>query len=228
MNLFRKSITIAALSLSVVACGETENSGEGWVGGPDPILAEEYTGKDWSKVYSGTDVRDGIVYGDIVVGNPDAPVNIIEYGSTTCGHCATFNNEYLPEIKKTYIKRGIAKVSFNNYLFSAIDISASKLARCVGPKRAYPVLSLLFERQADWAFTGNIDDLVNIARRVGVNRAKFDACMKNKELEKVMTEMTSEAIRLGVPGTPTFFIDGTMVDDLRSHWKLTNAIKAAR
>lgn len=228
MNVFTKTISIAALSFSMAACGEVGDTSEGWVGGPDPILAEEYTGKDWSKVYTATDVRDGIVYGEIVVGNPDAPVNVIEYGSLTCGHCATFNNEYLLELKKTYIKRGIAKVSFNNYLFSATDISASKLARCVGPARAYPVLSLLFERQADWAFTGNIDDLVNIARRVGVNRAKFDACMKNKELEKAMTVMTQEANNLGVPGTPTFFINGTMIGDVQSHWKLTNAIKAAR
>jgi protein-disulfide isomerase len=229
MNLIFKTISIATLTLTVAACGEApENSADGWVGGPDPILAEEYTGKDWSKVYSGTDVRDGVVYGTIVVGNPDAAVDIIEYGSLTCSHCANFSNEYSKELKETYVKRGIAKISFKNYLFSAIDISASKMMRCTGPDRAYPVMSLLFERQAEWAYDQSMDTLIAISRRVGVNRAKFDTCMKNKELEKVMAEMTSEASSLGVAGTPTFFVNGNMIDNVRSHWKLSNAVKAAR
>lgn len=180
--------------LTSVACLPTNNSGVGGV------------------IYSAERIEDGVAYGWLCMGNPDAPVTMVEFASLTCPHCATFHNQILPEIKKQYIETGKVRLVFSNYVFNVYDMAASKIVRCGGPTRAFPLLELFFQSQADWYGQDAANQLAALARRAGMNRAKFDACLANSNLQKHLDGLTQIAAeKYAVNSTPTFFINGEEV-----------------
>jgi protein-disulfide isomerase len=74
---------------------------------------------------------------DRILGNPDAPITIIEYASLTCPHCAHFANEVLPELKKKWIDTGKAKLVLRDYPLDEPALRAAMIARCAPPDRYY-------------------------------------------------------------------------------------------
>ncbi len=183
--------------------------------------------KDWSNHFTGTNVEGNMVMGDLIIGNPDAEIEIVEYASLTCPHCANFHTNIWPEIQEKYIKSGEAKLVFRNFVFNAIDLSASKLVRCTGSNRAPAMLSALFKTQNVWVRDPQ-NELTKTARLAGLNKAGFDACMSNTALQNALIEMTGEATRAGVTGTPTFFVNGDKVDEVREASDLIEAIEDAK
>lgn len=138
--------------------------------------------------------------------------SIIEFASLTCPHCATFHNQTLPEIKKQYIETGKIRFVFSNYVFNEYDMAASMIVRCGGPTRAFPLLELFFQSQADWFGQDALNQLAALARRAGINRAKFDACLANSDLQKHLEGLREIASgKYAVNSTPTFFINGEEV-----------------
>ena len=84
---------------------------------------------------------------DVVVGKADAPVTIVEYASMTCPHCAAFAINTLPEIKKTYIDTGKAKLILREFPFDPRAVAAFMLARCAPGDRREAMVDVLFEQQ---------------------------------------------------------------------------------
>lgn len=125
--------------LTLSACGEGGNDGHGHdheAGAVElPQAIANYSGQDWSKTITATQSENGVVTGDLVIGNPDAPVLIEEYASLTCGHCANFHINMLPMVKNSYIKAGVAKLQLKNLVRDGSDVAAAKLARCMGPEK---------------------------------------------------------------------------------------------
>ncbi len=120
---------------------------------------------------------------DRVLGNPDAPITIIEYASMTCPHCATFHTGVLPELKKRYVDTGQAKLIFRDFPFDAVALRASMLARCAPAERYYGMLDVLFRSQDTWSRAQDpLQSLSQTARLAGINQQDFDACMANREL----------------------------------------------
>ena len=91
----------------------------------------------------GAQQAKAVEYKEHVLGNPDAPVTIIEYASLTCPHCATFHNETLPEIKKSLIDTGKAKLIFRDYPLDGVAVRAAAVAQCAGDDRYFGVLGML-------------------------------------------------------------------------------------
>lgn len=148
-----------------------------------------------------------------ILGSADAPVTIIEYASMTCGHCASFHNNVLPSIKKKYIDSGTARLVFREFPVSVEDlraIAAFMLARCTDDEQYFPMVSVLFKQQTQWARAKNpIPILLNIAKLAGFTQEKFDACLKNQEvMNRVLAVRNKASDDYGVSGTPTFFING--------------------
>ena len=159
--------------------------------------------------YSAERVEDGVAFGWICMGDPEAPVTIVEFASLTCPHCAAFHNQTLPEIKKQYVDTGKARLVFSNYVFNEYDMAASMVVRCGGPDRAFPLLELFFRYQTEWYGEDAANQLAALARRAGINRAKFDACLANSELQKHLESLREIAsTEYDVSSTPTFFING--------------------
>ncbi len=160
------------------------------------------------------EIRDGVAFGDITVGDPDAPITIIEYFSMTCSHCADFHNIVLPTLEERWVSTGVVKFIYRNFIRDGIDLMASMVARCEGPERAMLTTSLFFEKQNQWAFSNDpVGELAALARRAGISRASFDACLQNKELERHLVEMANKGRdEFNIEATPTFFINGEKIE----------------
>jgi protein-disulfide isomerase len=86
-----------------------------------------------------------------VLGDPDAPVEIREYSSLTCPHCATLHNETLPKVKADYIDTGKAKLVYRDFPLDLRAWLASAVAHCAGPERFFTFIDVLYAEQERWA-----------------------------------------------------------------------------
>lgn len=147
---------------------------------------------------------------DIVMGDENAPVTIIEYASMTCPHCANFHVNTLPAIKEKYIDNGQVKLILREFPFDPRAAAAAMLARCSPPEHHYALVDVLFKRQREWA---QADDprpvLLQIARLAGFTEESFQTCLRNQELLDDIREIQATAQNeYGVSSTPTLFING--------------------
>ncbi|MEG6508766.1 DsbA family protein [Methyloligella sp. 2.7D] len=150
---------------------------------------------------------------DVVIGDPDAPVTIVEYASMTCPHCADFHENVYPELKKEYVDTGKVKFIFREFPLDILAARASMLARCAGPDRQMALVSALFQTQRSWAVPGDeqksMDGLLRIARQAGFSKESFDKCLNDQELYENIVKMRAKGSKeFGVNSTPSFFIDG--------------------
>jgi len=147
---------------------------------------------------------------DQVLGDPDAPVTIIEYASLTCPHCANFHNNILPALESEYIQTGKAKLVFRDFPLDGVALRAAALARCAGPERYHGFIKVLFRSQMEWA--GSQDPLAALARLAklgGIDDTQFAACIGDEERLDVIVESRAAAERnFQVNSTPTFIIQG--------------------
>jgi len=159
----------------------------------------------------------GPAEGDMSMGDPNAPVKMVEYASVTCSHCATFNNEVFPEFKAKYIDTGKVHYTLKEFLTPPEEVAVAGflVARCAGPDRYFGVIDTLFRTQAEMFATGDVrGGLLRVAQSAGMTEAQFNACVQD---EKALTDLTArvdKAVRQdGVQSTPTFFMNGKRVKE---------------
>src|ERR1700674_5216932 len=147
---------------------------------------------------------------DRILGNPDAPITIVEYASLTCPHCAHFANEVLPELKKKWIDTGKAKLVLRDYPLDEPALRAAMIARCAPPDRFYAYVDTLFAAQEKWVMAKDYREaLARLIKLGGMSKDEFDNCLKNTALENKIVEGRLVASKeLDVNSTPTF-INGT-------------------
>jgi protein-disulfide isomerase len=149
---------------------------------------------------------------DVVEGDANAPVTIVEYASMTCSHCAAFANNVYPTLKSKYIDTGKAKYILREFPLDPLATAGFMLARCAGDKRE-PMTVLLFAQQKNWAFVDKpLDGLANIVKQTGMSQETFEKCLKDQALyDKINMVRDRGAEKFGVNATPTFFINGKRV-----------------
>jgi protein-disulfide isomerase len=148
---------------------------------------------------------------DRILGNPEAPITIVEYASLTCPHCAHFANDVLPELKKEWIDTGKAKLVLRDFPLDEPALRAAMIARCAPPERYYAFADTFFSAQEKWVRSGDYREaLARLAKLGGMGQAEFDTCIKNTELENKIVEGRLRATQeLEVSSTPTFFVNGS-------------------
>lgn len=146
---------------------------------------------------------------DIVLGNADAKVTIVEYASMTCPHCANFHIRVLPELKKKYIDTGKARLVFREFPLDNLAAAGAMLARCSGTN-AYAMLDVLFQKQDEWVVRNDpVSKLLEIAKQAGFTKESFEKCLTDdKLLAQVEASRSRANEKFGVNSTPTFFING--------------------
>jgi protein-disulfide isomerase len=150
--------------------------------------------------------------GDKVLGKDDAPVTIIEYASLTCSHCANFHANTFPALKEKYIDTGKVRLIFREFPLDPLSTAASMMARCSAEPRYFPLVSLLFKQQREWAGSEKpLEDLLAIARQAGFTQESFEACLKDQKIYDGLNDVKKRGAEVhGVNSTPTFFINGEM------------------
>jgi len=159
------------------------------------------------------DAKSGlaITKGDRILGNPDAPITIVEYASLTCPHCAHFANDVLPELKKKWIDPGKVKLVFRDFPLDEPALRAAMIARCAPPDRFYAYVDTFFAAQDKWVMARDYREaLARLVKLGGMSQNEFENCLKDTALENKIVEGRLVASKeLDVGSTPTFFINGT-------------------
>ncbi|WP_265569904.1 thioredoxin domain-containing protein [Sphingomicrobium nitratireducens] len=225
-----------AAALGATACNAEK---PGKIDAPEGPVASVAApdGGDWSEIVSKT------ADGGYLMGNPNAPVKLVEYASFTCPHCAEFEESGMKPLVDTYVKSGRVSFEFRNYVRDPVDVTASLLARCGADSSFFPIGEALFANQRDWF--GKAADYLNANRAAvqamapadqfktiaeqsglkqfvaqrGVSPAKADACLADEAAVQKLIEMNNIATTdHEVNGTPTFILNGTTLPVEASQW----------
>ncbi|MCA1489633.1 DsbA family protein [Sinorhizobium alkalisoli] len=147
---------------------------------------------------------------EMALGKADAPVTIVEYMSMTCPHCAAFHNNTFEAIKAKYIDTGKVRFIVREFPFDPRAAAAFMLARCAPEGQYFPMISMLFKQQRQWAAAENgRDALLQMSKLAGFTQESFEACLTNQKLlDDVNAVMQRGAKEFGVQSTPTFFVNG--------------------
>ncbi|MEQ1647951.1 MAG: DsbA family protein [Hyphomicrobiaceae bacterium] len=167
---------------------------------------------------------------DVVVGKADAPITIVEYASMTCGHCASFHNKVFPALKEKYIDTGKVRFIMREFPLDNLAAAASMLTRCAGGDKVYPLATVLFQKQEEWAFvrTNPVPELFKIAKQAGFTQESFDKCLTDQKLlDDLIAQRERAGKTFGVNATPAFFINGTRMKAGPSLEGFDTAIAAA-
>ena len=184
--------------------------------------------RDWTRVVAVTPE------GGFRMGNPNAAVKVVEYGSMTCPGCAAFSASAKAALP-AQVRTGKVSFEFRNMVLNVVDLTASMLARCSGPANFFPFTDRLFATQPQWAGKigamtqaqreqlqalsphqqlsriGEVTGLTQMAAQAGLPSAKAAACLADKAGLDRIVQMRQAAQTLGVAGTPTFLVNGAKV-----------------
>lgn len=150
---------------------------------------------------------------EMVLGSVDAPVEVIEYASFTCPHCATFHSGVFKDLKSNYIDTGKVKFTYREVYFDRYGLWGSMIARCGGEDRFFGIIDLLYDQQKNWTGAGSeaaiADELRKIGRIAGLENDQLEACLSDGDKARSLVEWyQANAEEHGISSTPSFVIDG--------------------
>lgn len=201
LSFTRRGTLFALSALALAACGGA-------------------TDVDSTSASSGTNDSEGIVLQDIIFGDPDAPVTIVEYASWTCPACLDFHARIMPTVKADYVDTGKVKLVFREFPTAPANIAVAgfALARCAEDAEYYDILDELFMRQdAILTLARQGGPVVEALKQVGANHGiegdeAFQACLDDQGNRDAIRASIAAARAKGVDATPTFFLNGEEMD----------------
>jgi len=180
---------------------------------------------------AGCGQKDAVTADDMGLGNPAAKVTVIEYASASCPHCAAFNNEVFPAFKAKYIDTGKIHYVFREFLTPPVQVAAAGflVARCAGKDKYFSVLDAIYRGQQAMYQSGDVKGtLLRIAQSAGMTEPQFDACIADEKAQQALNDRVGRyAKEDNITGTPTFVVNGKMLDGEQSLSSLDAAIAAA-
>jgi len=208
-----------------------------------PIAAP--AGSDWTETVALTPE------GGFRMGNPDAPVKLVEYASLTCPHCREFSETATESLRNEFVKSGKVSWEYRNFVLNPIDIAVSMVQRCQGAQPAFKLIEQIYASQEEWlprlqnitdAEQARIQALPDLERfkalfaatglgpffgQRGATQAKIDACLSNKANLDQIVKISDLGRSDGVQGTPTFLINGTIAEAAANWPDLKTQLQAA-
>ena len=223
----------APLALGLASCkDETSAAGTAPSAAPVAKIAAP-AGKSWNETFAVTPE------GGYQMGNPAAPIKLIEFGALSCSHCAEFAEKSFPKIRDDYVASGRVSYEFRPFMLNILDLPATLLATCGAPEAVIP-LSEQF-----WAWQPSMFDNLQKAGDAQVQAAgalpegqRFAAVAKlggmdtffasrgiaadqgatcladTAKATKLVAQTQSSGDKYGITGTPTFYLNGANVGSL--------------
>ena len=150
------------------------------------------------------------------LGQGDAPVTVVEYASTTCVHCAAWNEQVWPQFKAKYIDTGQVRYVLRPILTTPAEVASAGflLADCAGEEKYFEVIDALFRSQAEMQRTQDPrGTLLRVAQSAGMTEQQFQQCITNEDAILALNEKVERYAREDeVTGTPTFLINGKKLE----------------
>ncbi len=168
---------------------------------------------------------------DMVMGDKNAPIEIIEYAAISCSHCAHFHADVLPELKEKYIDTGKVKLVYRNFIFdNPFDVFASTLTRCTTEKNFFPMVKTYFDFQKVWnnhqelqriyeadgreaAIKYAQSEVAKTGKMSGMSLDEAQKCFDNDGVIDYLLKIRQEAVeKYQVNSTPTLIINGKKIE----------------
>ncbi len=189
--------------------------------------------------------------GGFRLGNPDAPVKLLEYGSLTCPHCGNFYRTGMAALQSKYIATGRVSYEYRSYVLNGPDMAAAVLARCDGPAAFFARADALYSQQDRWTEPFTVltpDDTAKYANLPpeaqlaglahaggldafmaanGMTRTRVAQCLADKTLTDRLSTIRDNASSIGISGTPMFLINGRLIAGAITWEVLEPALAAA-
>jgi protein-disulfide isomerase len=157
----------------------------------------------------------GVSSGDMSLGNASSKIQVTEYASASCAHCARFNNTVFPAFKAKYIDTGKVHYTLKEFLTPPEEVAAAGflVARCAGKDKYFTVLDAIYKNQAEMFQTGDFRGvLLRIAQSAGMTEEQFNKCVSDPEALKALNARVQRAINDDkITGTPTFVVNGKKI-----------------
>jgi protein-disulfide isomerase len=235
----------AALALLLAGCGDGGGNNSAAPADNSALKQIPAPNGDWTRTVVKTPE------GGYRMGNPEAPVKLLEYGSLSCPHCAEFEEQGGPELRDTYVKSGQVSWEFRTFLLFPTDPGISLLANCQSEDSFFPAVEQIYKDQRNWSARiqampqdqlealGKMPPRESAAaivrgagldeffRQRGMPSAQIQSCLSDPAGLERISEMQRKGGELGVNGTPTFFINGKLVEGAASWSALQPAIREA-
>ena len=239
-------ILFAALAaVSLASCGGGGASGGNSVAAAPVAAKPAPAGQNWTEVVSKTPE------GGYRMGNPDAPIKLVEYGSRTCPTCAKFDIEGMEPLKKNFISTGKVSYEFREFpVHGALDLAPSLLGTCVEPEAFFPMLDQMMANQESFLDKtsslpqqqleavqdqpGKVATILaeqlgylDFVKARGLSESQARACLTDPERIKAFAANGERATtEFEVSGTPTFVLNGSKID-ANSYQGVSEALMAA-
>jgi protein-disulfide isomerase len=150
----------------------------------------------------------------MALGNPEAPVVVIEYFSLTCPHCWRFHRDTYGTFRREFVETGKVRYILRDYPLNLPALDAAKLAHCGGPERYFAFIETLFQQFEQWTSSGDyVEALAKIGELGGVSETAFKACLNDKELEaRILSTALEGETKYGIASTPSFVVNGKLYE----------------
>ena len=237
---------IGTVALSLAGCGSGAG-GDATSSDALPKVAAA-AGTSWSQTMAATD--DGFI-----MGNPDAPLKLVEFGSFTCSHCAEFSVASHEQLKRDFIDTGRVSFELRPFIRDPLDLALATVAACSGAERFFPLAENIFAsqagimeaaqagQQANAAAFQNIqalperDRLATIATLYGtpdffaargIPAADTTRCLTDQAAVDKRTDVTRRSTeQYEITGTPTFLLNGQVMADAGTWEQVRDQLRAA-
>lgn len=155
---------------------------------------------------------------DPIIGNPDAPITIIEFSDFQCPFCARFYTQTLPLIYEEYIEPGKVKLVFRDYPIQSIHpnaVPAAVASECANEQGKFKEMhDMLFEKQNEWSKQKTADALSlfsQYATKIQLEQEVFDSCLTSGKYIEEISKDLEDGRDYGVTGTPGFFVGNDQI-----------------
>jgi protein-disulfide isomerase len=219
----------APLLLGLAACSQKDEGAAAAAGGAPIAKIAPPAGKAWADVI--TQTADG----DYVMGNPKAPLKLIEFASLTCSHCAEFSEKGLPRLRDEYIASGRVSLEFRNFIRDPFDATMAMLTRCGSPENYFALTEQVYANQAAiltglgpvskalqnanvpqgqvFSVIGTRGGLVDFFAARGIAKDQAAMCLAKAEAATKLADGVKVASeKYNITGTPSFILNGTNIE----------------
>ncbi len=233
------AFAVAPLALGLAACSK---SGEGEAAKTEAVAkVAPPAGKAW------TDIVTKTPEGGYAMGNPNAPIKLVEYGALSCSHCAEFSEKSGAELRDKYVASGQVSYELRLFMLNALDMPAALLVTCGAPE-AVPGLAEQFwawqpamfeslqkagdakmqaisaqQPPASFVSLAQVSGMDQFVTSRGIAAPQASACLADTKKATEFAKQTQDAsTKYEISGTPTFMINGDKVvgntwDEIKTH-----------